>query len=261
MALEAAKLNGKTGHEDQMLNYEADTALFGGQLAKARVLSRRAIESAEKADEKEAVALYKAEAALREAMVGNADLAKQLAHAALALSKGRDVVAVSAVSLEMAGDGSAANRLAADLEKRFPEDTIVQSNYLPAIRIAALLNTKGRSKAAEVPRATAYEYGGNLETINFVFYPVYLRGEAYLAANQGAAASAEFRKILDHPGAVRTEPIGALAHLQLGRALVLSGDKAGAKIAYQDFLALWKEADTNIPIFKAAQAEYSKLQN
>ena len=261
MALEASKLTGKPGHQDQMLNYEADTALFSGQLAKARGLARRAIESAETADEKEAIALYKAEAALREALVGNADLAKQQARAALALSNGRDVVAVSAVSLEMVGDVSAANRLAADLEKRFPEDTIVQSNYLTAIRIAALLNTKGRGKAAEVPPATAYEYGGNLETVNFVFYPVYLRGEAYLAANQGAAASTEFRKILNHPGAVRNEPIGALAHLQLGRALVLSGDKVGAKTAYQDFLVLWKGADTNIPILKAAQAEYSNLQN
>ena len=107
--------------------------------------------------------------------------------------------------------------------------------------------------------ATPYELGTNFVTLNFVLYPVYLRGEAYLAAKQGAAAAAEFQKILDHSGVVRSEPIGALARLELGRALVLTGDKVKAKTAYQEFLTLWKDADSDIPILKAAKAEYGRL--
>jgi hypothetical protein len=107
--------------------------------------------------------------------------------------------------------------------------------------------------------AAPYELGGNLLTLNFIFYPVYLRGEAYLAARQGAAAVAEFQKILDHPGAVRSEPIGALAHLEQGRAFVLTGDKVKAKAAYQQFLTLWKDADPDVPIFRQAKVEYSHL--
>ena len=145
----------------------------------------------------------------------------------------------------MAGDSAQATRLADDLGKRFPQDTIVQSNYLPddpCRGIASAVTIIG--KAVEALEAAApYELGGNLLTLNFILYPVYLRGEAYLAAKQGDAAAAEFQKILDHPGAVRSEPIGALAHLELGRALALSGDKTKAKAAYQEFLTLWKDAD------------------
>jgi DNA-binding winged helix-turn-helix (wHTH) protein/Flp pilus assembly protein TadD len=261
MVREAAQLIGKPGHEDQMLNYEADTALYGGQLSKARILTQRAIESAEKADEKEAAALYIAVGAVRETLVGNADLAKQQARAAIALSNSRDVIALSALSLEATGDSSLANRLTADLEKRFPEDTIVQFNYLPAIRAVAVRRAREGAQATEtLASAVPYELGGNLGTVDFVLYLAYFRGEAYLAAYQGAAAAAEFKKILDHPGAVRSEPIGALAHLQLGRAYVLSGDRIKAKDAYQKFLALWKDADSDIPVFKQAQAEYSRLQ-
>jgi eukaryotic-like serine/threonine-protein kinase len=260
MERETAAIMGKPGYEDQMLNHEADTALYGGQLAKARVLTRRAIESAQRGDEKEAAALYQADAAVREALVGNTDVAKQQAQAALVLSNARDVVALSAIALEMAGDSAQAMRLANNLGKRFPEDTIVQSNYLPAIHAAALLRGSGGPKATEALAAAPYELGGNLETLTFVLYPVYLRGAAYLAAKQGAASAAEFQKILDHPGVVRSEPIGALAHLELGRAYLLSGDQGKAKSAYQDFLTLWKDADPDIPLLKQAKAEYEKLR-
>jgi tetratricopeptide (TPR) repeat protein len=260
MEREAAELMGKPGYEDHILNYESDTALYGGQLAQARVLTRRAIESAQKADQEEAAALYRAEAALREALVGNTDLAKPLALAALSLSHGRDVEAVSAIALELAGDSSHTTRLADDLAKRFPEDTIVQSSYLPMIHAATLLRGGDAGKAIEALAAAApYELGSVVETLNFVLYPVYLRGEAYLAAKQGPAAAAEFQKILDHPGIVRSEPIGALAHLQLGRAYALSGATDKAKNAYNDFLTLWKDADPDIPILKQAKAEYAKL--
>jgi eukaryotic-like serine/threonine-protein kinase len=90
-------------------------------------------------------------------------------------------------------------------------------------------------------------------------YPVYVRGEAYLAAHQGAEAATEFQKILDHRGIMVSDPIGALAHLQIGRAYALQGDSAKVKAAYQDFLTLWRDADPDIPIFIAAKAEYAKL--
>ena len=259
MEREKAGMMGKPGYEDQMLNHEADTALFGGQLAQARVLTGRAVEAARRGDEKEAAALYRAEAAVREALVSNTDLAKQQAQAALVLSNARDVEALSAIALQMAGDSAQAMRLANNLGKRFPEDTIVQYNYLPAIHAAALLRGSDGPKATESLAAAPYELGGNLETLTFVLYPVYLRGLAYLAAKQGTAAANEFQKILDHPGVVRNEPIGALAHLGLGRAYILSGDHAKAKSAYQDFLTLWKDADPDIPILKEAKAEYVKL--
>jgi tetratricopeptide (TPR) repeat protein len=258
---EAARVMDKPGYEDQMFNYESDTALYGGHLATGRVLTRRAIESAQKMDEKEARALYEAEAAVREALVGNTDLAKQQARAALALSHGRDVEALSAIALEMADDSAHATRLADDLGKRFPEDTIVQYSYLPTIHAAALLRGSEAGKAINALAAAApYELGSIVETLNFVLYPVYMRGEAYLAANQGTAAAAEFQKILDHPGVVLSEPIGALAHLQLARAYAMEGDTVKARAAYQDFLTLWKDADSDIPILKQAKGEYAKLQ-
>jgi eukaryotic-like serine/threonine-protein kinase len=260
MELEAAKLMGKPGHEDRMLNCESDTALYGGQLARARILTRRAVESAEKGDEKEAAGLYEAEAAVHEALVGNTDLAKHQAQAALALSNGRDLEALSAVALGMAGDSKHATRLADDLRRRFPEDTIVQSHYLPAIHAAALLRNSNGGDATQALAATpSNELGGNLETLNFVLYPAYLRGEAYLEAKQSTAAATEFQKILDHPGIVRSEPIGALAHLELARALALSGDGARAKTAYQEFLTLWKDADPDLPVLRQAKVEYSNL--
>jgi tetratricopeptide (TPR) repeat protein len=260
MEREAAGLMGKPGDEDQMLNYQSDTALYGGQLIKARALMRRAIESANALDEKEAAALYQAEAAVREALMGNTDLAKQEARAALALSNGRDAEALAAIALGLAGDSAHATRLADDLEKRFPENTIVQFNYLPTIHAAAMLHNGDASKAIEtLVAATPYELGTNFVTLNFVLYPVYLRGEAYLATKQGAAAAAEFQKILDHSGVVRSEPIGALARLELGRAFVLTGDTVKAKTAYQEFLTLWKDADSDIPLLKQAKAEYSRL--
>jgi eukaryotic-like serine/threonine-protein kinase len=257
MEREAAALMGKPGFEDVMLDTESDTAAYAGQFSKARELTRRASESAQRADEKETAAGYEAEAAWREALVGNMNLAKQQAQAALALSTGRDVEAISAFALGLAGDSSQAMRLAADLAKRFPEDTIVQSNYLPTIHAVTSLQGGSAGKAIEALAPVApYELGSAGQAL----YPVYLRGEADVAAHQGSAAAAEFQKILDHPGVVLNDPIGALAHLGLARAYALSGDKAKAQTAYQDFLALWKDADPDIPILQQAKAEYAKLK-
>ena len=257
MEREAAWLMGKPGFEDDILGLESDTAAYGGQFAKARGLTRRASDSAQRADEKETAAGYEAEAALREALVGNMSQAKQRAQAALALSTGRDVEGPSAIALGLAGDAPQATRLAADLAKRFPEGTIMQFGYLPMIHAAAALQSGSANKALEalVP-AAPYELGWT----GFSLYPVYLRGEAYLAVHQGSAAATEFQKILDHACVVWNEPIGALARLGLARAYALEGDTAKAKAAYQDFLVLWKDADPDIPILKQAKSEYAKLQ-
>ena len=261
MEREAAGLMGKPGFEDSMLGSESDTAAYGGQFSKARGLTRRASDSAQRSDEKETAAGYEAVSAVREALVGNMSQAKQQAQAALALSNGRDVEAVSAIALGLAGDSAQATRLAGDLAKGFPEDTIARFHYLPMIHAAAALQSGSATKATEaLAPAAPYELGSPAQTLSFALYSVYLRGQAYAAAHQGSAAVAEFQKILDHPSVVLNEPIGALAHLGLARAYSLSSDTAKAKSAYQDFFALWKDADPDIPILKEAKAEYAKLQ-
>jgi eukaryotic-like serine/threonine-protein kinase len=258
---EAAKSVGKPGFENIMLYYRSDTAAYGGEFAKARELTRRAIDSAQRADEKETAAGYQAEAALREALVGNMALAKQEAQAAIALANGRNVQAISAIALGLAGDSTQAERLAVDLGKRFPEDTIARFQYLQMIRAAVAIRSGDAGEAVEALAAAAhYELGGAAGTLSFALYPVYLRGEAYLAAKQGAAAEVEFQKILNHQGVVINEVIGALAHLGLGRAYALAGDSAKAKVAYQDFFALWKNADPDVPILQQAKTEYAKLK-
>jgi hypothetical protein len=149
------------------------------------------------------------------------------------------------------------------LNKRFPEATIVQFNYLPTLRARLAVNRGNASDALETLRAALPYELGRTTFSNYSWnglYPVYVRGEAYLAAHQGAEAAAEFQKILDHRGIVSNSPIGALAHLQLGRAYAMAGDVVKAKAAYHDFLTLWKDADPDIPILKQAKAEYAKLQ-
>jgi eukaryotic-like serine/threonine-protein kinase len=178
-------------------------------------------------------------------------------------SAGRDVQYGAALALAYAGDDERAQALTDDLSKRFPEDTMVQFNYLRTLR-AKLAVCKGNApEAIKILRAAdPYELGqSNSSTYNWtVLYPVFVRGEAHLAAHQGSEAAAEFQKILDHRGIVPNEPIGALAHLQIGRAYVMEGDTAKAKATYQDFLTLWKDADTDIPILIAAKSEYAKLK-
>jgi eukaryotic-like serine/threonine-protein kinase len=256
MAQQVAWAAGKPGVEDVLLVFEADTAAYSGRLGKARELSRRAAASAERAEEKEVAAGHEADAALREALFGNAEEARHRATTALGLSNGRSTQFATALALAFAGDAVRAQTLADDLGKRFPENAIVQFNYLPTIRAQLALSRTDSPKAIEaLQAAAAYELGspGGL-------YPVYVRGEAYLAAHQGREAAAEFQKILDHRGIVLNEPIGAVAHLQIGRAYVLQGDTAKAKAAYQDFLSLWKDADPDIPILIAAKSEYAKLK-
>jgi tetratricopeptide (TPR) repeat protein len=191
--------------------------------------------------------------------VGNQALAKQQARAALLLSEDRDVEAISAIALGLAGDSAQAMQLAGTIGRDSPEDTIVQFNALPTIRAAAALGSDPQKAIEALAVSSPYEFGQTTQLVVFCLYPVYLRGEAYLLAKQGAAAAAEFQKILDHSGAIQNEPIGPLARLGLGRASALMGDTDKAKSAYKEFLALWKDADTDIPILKEAQAENAKL--
>jgi hypothetical protein len=164
--------------------------------------------------------------------------------------------------LAYAGDDARAQALTDDLGKKYPEDTIMKFNYLPTLRAKLAASRRNPSDAIESLRVAAlYELGQTTFSVVgwTAMYPVFVRGEAYLAAHQGNEAAAEFQKILDHRGVVLNEPIGALAHLGLARAYTLSGDTVKARAAYQDFLALWKDADPDIPVLIAAKAEYAKL--
>jgi serine/threonine protein kinase/tetratricopeptide (TPR) repeat protein len=259
MARQVAWGIGKPGFEDGFLGREAHTAAYLGKLRKARELTSRATSSAERNQDKEGAAFYQAISALQEALFGNTSEADKSAAAALDLSRARSVQPVAALALAFAGDTIRAETLAADLGKRFPEDTLQNFNYVPAIRAAVEVGRANPSKAIEILQpATAFEMGSPV--IGFALYPLYVRGEAFLAAHQGSEAGAEFQKILDHRGIVLNEPIGALAHLGLARAYVLQGDKDKARTKYQDFLTLWKDADPDIPVLKQAKAEYAKLQ-
>ena len=257
---EAAWLVGKPPWEAAVLANESNNAAYAGEFAKARELTRRAADSARRVDEKELSATYMVLDAVREASVGNVAFAKQGAQAALALANTTtDVEAFSAIALGLTGDSAQATRLALDIGKRNPEDTIVQSQYLPMIRAAVALWNGESGRAVEALAAAApYELGMGSGILRL--HPIYLRGEAYLAAKQGSAAEVEFQKIVNHPGVVLNEPIGALAHLGLGRSYELTGEVSRAKTAYQDFFALWKNADPDIPILIQARAEYAKLK-
>jgi tetratricopeptide (TPR) repeat protein len=261
MARESAWAAGKPGFEDYLLYAASDEAASAGQLAKADDLTGRAIASAQHAGEKETAAGYAAEAALRRALFGDASRARSQAAAASKLSDGRDIQATAALALALSGDAAGATKLAHDLNKRLPQDTVVQVNYLPEIRAAVALDQKDPARAiAALQPATPYELGFPAQILMLNLYPVYVRGLARLAAHQGPEAAAEFQKILDHRGIVLYEPIGSLAHLGLARSRVLAGDSAGARKAYQDFFALWQHADPGIPVLQQAKAEYAKLQ-
>jgi tetratricopeptide (TPR) repeat protein len=199
-----------------------------------------------------------------EAICGNAVEGKKSAVAALDLSNGRDVQYAAGLALSLSGDYSRSEAVAGDLEKRFPEDTFVKFTYAPVLHALAAL---GRGKPADslerLEIALRYELAAN--GLNSGFYlgglhSAYVRGEALIAAHRYADAAAEFQKILDHRGIVGLDPVGALAHLQLGRVYAFSGDNVKAKSAYDAFFTLWKDADPGIPILKQVKADYAKLQ-
>jgi eukaryotic-like serine/threonine-protein kinase len=274
MAEQQQWLAGQSDSENFGLSLASDTEAYAGHLGKARELTKRSIDSAIHADSKETGAIWLENAALREAAFGNMSQAKQSADEGLKLvptSQGVEVEA--ALAYAMAGDTARAGSLAEDLNKRYPLDTQMQSLWLPAIKVQVALNHKNPAAAITglQPALPPIEYGQILFVNNVsCLYPTYIRGQAYLAGGQGKEAAAEFQKILDHGGIVWNCWTGALAHLGVARANALeaknsSGADADAArsralAAYKDFLALWKDADADIPILKEAKAEYARLQ-
>ncbi len=251
----------------------SDTEAHGGHLAKARELTKRALESAIRADSKENGAVWQANAALEQAAYGNHSEARQLAAAAMNLAPASQGVEVeTALAFAMAGDTPRAESIAQDLGKRFPLDTHMQSLWLPSIQAQLALNKKNPASSLTALQAASSIELGQIQFVANIscLYHVYVRGEAYLAAGQGAAAAAEFQKIIDHDGIVWNCWTGALAHLGVGRANALQAktsqgaDADAARVralaAYKDFLTLWKDADPDIPILKEAKVEYAKLQ-
>jgi len=262
----------KSGRESTGLSLASDTEAFGGHLSKARELTKRAVDSANQADNKEGGAIWQAVAAQQEAVYGKTIEARQAAAAALKLAPTSQAVeSEAALAFAMAGDTARAESLAQDLRKRFPLDTQMQSIWLPAVDAQVALNRNKPALALNVLQADSPVESGNIQFVNNAscLYSVYVRGKAYLAARQGIAAAAEFQKILDHSGIVWNCWTGALAHLGVARASALQArnsrgaDADAARFralaAYKDFLTLWKDADPDIPVLIAAKSEYAKL--
>ena len=248
--------------EDVLLSFASDTDAYYGRLASARERSQRAMEAALHSDAKETAAEWEMNSALREAEFGNGSRARQATASALNTAATQDVQTLAALALARTGDAVQARKIADDLARRFPLNTMINRYWLPVIDASIELGHNNPAKALEGLRTAAqyelgtptpqFEVGGSL-------YPVYVRGQAYLALHQGAEAAAEFQKFLDHRGIALNSPLAALARLQLGRAYSLAGDKAKARQAYLEFLELWKDADPDIPILKQAKEEYAKL--
>jgi serine/threonine protein kinase/tetratricopeptide (TPR) repeat protein len=261
MARQVTWAAGKPGSEDQLLAFQSDTEAYYGRLMKARDFSRRAVDSAARNDSKETAALWQACAALREAEFGNAATAKQDVAAALALAPGRDVKMFAALTLARIGETAGAKAIVQDLEKNYSTNTMLKVYWLPTIKAAMELNTSNSAQALVFLEAAApYELGDPPQLQLGTLYPVYIRGEAQLAAHNGGAAAAEFQKFLDHRGVTLNFPLGALARLGVARGYAMAGDAAKARVAYTDFFGLWKDADPDIPILVAARGEYAKLK-
>jgi len=258
----AARKNPAT--EDSISHIEALALARSGQLQDARRMAALAVQIAQKSGQRERAGLFEAGTAVWEAFYGNAAAARQSATRALELGRGgREVDYAAAFALALAGELPQSRALAEDLAREFPEDTSVQFMYLPTLRALFSLNTHDPAAAIQALQI-ASRYDLALGRIGFIgryggLYPIYVRGQAYLAAQQPTAAAAEFRRILDHRSIVLVDPMDAMARLQLSRALALSGDIVKAKSAYKDLLALWEHADPKIPVVEQARAEYPRL--
>jgi serine/threonine protein kinase/predicted Zn-dependent protease len=238
---------------------QSSTEAYFGHLRNAREFSKRARENARRGSLGELAAAIQEAEALREAEFGNSELARQAVVTALAASPGEMAKVLASLALARSGDTSRAELLAKELNNQFPSDTILQRYWLPTIRGTIEIGRKNPSAALSALQSVSYELGA-YPWLGASLYPVWIRGQAYLGTRQGKEAAGEFQKFLDHRFLVLNSPFGALAHLGIGRAYVLQGDTPRARGAYQDFLALWKDADPDIPILKQAKAEYAKLQ-
>ena len=260
----AAALVESNSHMDSGFPYqEAHVLAYYGHLQRAAQQVQRSVDMAGQSGQLERAAVFEAGAAVSDAFFGDADAAKRSAAAALKASRDREVEYGAALALALGGESMQAQTLTDDLEKRFPEDSCVRFDYVPELRALIALNRHDPARAVELLRVAApYELGVPVSSFHALFgtlYPAYVRGEAYLAMHQGTQAAQEFQKILDHPFIVSSDPVGALARLQLARAYAMSGDTVKAKAAYQNFLALWKDADPGIPILQEARKEFASL--
>jgi eukaryotic-like serine/threonine-protein kinase len=254
MDRQVAWATGRPGDEAELLSVQSDTEAYYGRVRSAREFSRRAVDSAIRADAKEAAAHWGVDSALREAVLGNTGAAKYAAMSALQLDSGQDVTILAALTLAQVGDTARAKELVAEFEKHGSSNMVLKMVALPLVKATIQVKNGDAAQALSTLEATfPYELGTGL-------YPAYLRGQIQLTAHNGTAAVIEFQKLLDNPGVVRNDPIGALAHFQLGRAYMMTADTTKALAAYKDFLTLWKDADPDIPILKEAKAEYAKLQ-
>jgi serine/threonine protein kinase len=256
---------GKHGAEHWVAHAEALALARSGRLQDSRRSSSRAVNLALQEGQREKAASYRAAHAVWEAVCGNGAEAKSNALAALELSRGREVQYAAGLALALSRESSRSEALASDLEKRFPEDTFVKFTYAPVLRaVSALQRGKPINSLDELQTSLPYELAANGLNFNHFYlgglHSAYVRGATLMATHRYAEAAAEFQKILDHRGLVGLDPVGALSHLQLGRAYLLAGDRIKAKGAYQDFLSLWKNADPDIPILKTARAEYDRLK-
>ena len=258
MERHAASAKGRN-EEAFMTNIASAAAAFSGKLKEARELKSRAITLAQQHNFNESAAVSRTFHALLEAVFGNVAQARAEAGAGLQLARSGSVLQTASLALGLAGDAAGAQPLLVEVEKRYPTDTLVKAVWLPAARAAIEINRNNPAKAIELLQTAApYELGGF--PVGSGFWPNYLRGQAYLRAKQGKEATSEFQKILDHRGVDAVSPLYPLSHLGLARAAVLGGDTAKARKSYQDFLALWKDADPDIPIYQQAKAEYAKIK-
>ncbi len=255
---------GKSDSMDWLVDRQAFALAYSGQLRESRSLSQQAVDLTMQAGNRERAAVFRTRAALWQAFLGNPVLAKQDAATALATARNREVEYGTAVAFALAGDLKSSQALADDLDRKYPEDTSVRFNYLPVIRAALAIRRNEPLKAIELLNSsTPYELGVPRSAITWYFgamYPIFIRGDAYLAERRGSEAVREFQKMLAHPGLILADPLLVLAHLRLAQAYAMSGDAANACTEYKSFLNFWKNADPDLPIYKQAQAEYAALQ-
>lgn len=251
------------GAEDWLFSLQSDTAAYSGRLVQARQFSRQAVESAQRSELYEVAAIWQMNAAVREAEFGNAQQARAAVEGGLKLATTRDSRTLAALVLARIGDATRALALADTLQKQFPQNTELNSYWLPAIRGAVQLARGNPAEALKLLEPAApYELGyprPQLEGGSLV-YPAYLRGQAFLLMHRGTEAAAEFQKFVDQRSVVVNCPFGALTHLWLGRAHALEGDSAGTRRSYQEFFNLWKDADPDIPVLRRAKSEFVKLR-
>ena len=261
MARALAAAPGEAEPERSLSVVLADTAAWKGQMRQARELSQQAADSARRNDLAGVASLDLAQAAVREAIVGNGHEARRLAEKAVGVSRGRNILEISALALTQAGYTEQAQALVEELERKYPVATMLQVYWLPTIRASMELQRNNPVAAVEfLTTARPLELGTDFQAGSLTLMPVYVRGLAYLQSRQGDEAATEFQKILDHPGIVLNNSIGAVGRLGLARAYSLKGDTAKARAEYETFLTLWKDADPDVPIYRQAKAEYAKLR-